>query len=336
MGKDKIRSAEAAALRRRAQQRLQQQEAEAGLPGTEAELRRLLHESQLRQIELEMENEALRRLEWMLAKRSTVEPGAEQGPSYGDLTRLNTCRLIGEIVERKRAEEALRRTAEELARSNKELEQFVYVASHDLQEPLRVVTGYLQLLERRYKNRIDADANDFIDFAVDGVARMQQLMSDLLEYSRVGMKGTPFEPTNVEAVLDKALVNLQAVIRDTGAVVTRDPLPTVEADQPQWVRLLQNLIGNGIKFRGERRPEIHVSARRDQGRWVFSVRDNGIGIEPQYWEKIFVIFQRLHTRQKYSGTGIGLAICKRIVERHGGRIWLESQPGQGTTFYWTI
>ena len=241
-----------------------------------------------------------------------------------------------EITERKRAEEAQRRTAEELARSNKDLEQFAYVASHDLQEPLRVVTGHLQLIERRYKDRIDADANDFIHFAVDGAARMQQLISDLLDYSRVGTQGRPFAPTNLETVLDTALLHLQVVIGDTGAVVTRDPLPTVEADELQWIRLLQNLIGNAIKYRGERRPEIHVSARQDQGRWVFSVGDNGIGIEPQYWEKIFAIFQRLHTRQKYPGTGIGLAICKRIVERHGGRIWLESQPGQGTTFYWTI
>jgi PAS domain S-box-containing protein len=241
-----------------------------------------------------------------------------------------------DITERKLAEEQLRAFSQDLERSNKELEQFAYVASHDLQEPLRVVTGYLQLIERRYKDRIDADANDFIHFAVDGVARMQQLISDLLDYCRVGTQGKSFAPTNLEAVLDKALVNLQAVIGDSGAVVTRDPLPTVEADQLQWIRLLQNLIGNGIKFRGERRPEIHVSAREEAGHWVFSVRDNGIGIEPQYWEKVFVIFQRLHTRQKYSGTGIGLAICKRIVQRHGGRIWLESQPGQGTTFYWTI
>jgi len=241
-----------------------------------------------------------------------------------------------DITERKRAEEAVRRTGEELARSNRELEQFAYVASHDLQEPLRVVSGYLQLIERRYKDRIDADANDFIHFAVDGAARMQQLISDLLDYSRVGTQGKPFAPTNLEAVLDKALVNLQAAIDESGAVVTRDPLPTVEADQLQWIRLLQNLISNAIKYRGQRRPEIHVSARQEAGRWVFSVRDNGIGIEPQYWEKIFAIFQRLHSRQKYPGTGIGLAICKRIVERHGGRIWLESQPGQGTTFYWTI
>jgi len=241
-----------------------------------------------------------------------------------------------DVTERKRAEEARRRTAEELARSNKELEQFAYVASHDLQEPLRVVTGYLQLIERRYKNVIDADANDFIHFAVDGAARMQQLISDLLDYCRVGTQGKPFAPTNLEAVLDRALGNLQVAIGDTGAVVTRDPLPTVEADQLQWIRLFQNLIGNAIKYRGERRPEIHVSARQKTGHWVFSIRDNGIGIEPQYWEKIFAIFQRLHPRQKYSGTGIGLSICKRIVERHGGRIWLESRPGQGTTFYWTI
>jgi len=249
---------------------------------------------------------------------------------------LSNQQLQKEIAERRRAAEALKRAADELARSNRELEQFAYVASHDLQEPLRVVTGYLQLIQRRYQDKIDSDADQFIHYAVDGAARMQQLITDLLDYSRVGTQGRPFAPTSVEAVLDKVLVNLQMIVRDTDAAVTRDPLPTVLADETQLIQLFQNLIGNGIKFRSGRRPEIHVSARQEEGRWLLSVRDNGIGIDPQYWEQIFVIFQRLHTRQKYSGTGIGLAICKRIVERHGGRIWLESRPGEGSTFCFTI
>jgi light-regulated signal transduction histidine kinase (bacteriophytochrome) len=294
--------------------------AEGPLPaGLQAVVGDALRREQVVQAELEDQHG---RTWWFAAVRP---PGERYVNLYGR-----------DVTERKRAEEAVRRAAEELARSNRELEQFAYVASHDLQEPLRVVGGYLQLIQRRYKDRIDADANDFIDFAVDGAARMQQLISDLLDYSRVGTQGKPFVPTDLEAVLDKALAHLQTAIDESGAAITRDPLPTIDADESQWVRLLQNLIGNAIKYCGPRRPEIHVSARQDDSRWTFSVRDNGIGIEPQYWEKIFAIFQRLHTRQKYPGTGIGLAICKRIVERHGGRIWLESQPGQGTTFYWTL
>ncbi len=166
---------------------------------------------------------------------------------------------------------------------------------------------------------------------------MQQLITDLLEYSRVGTRGRPFQPTSIRTVLDRVRANLKMMIEDSGAAVTyADPLPEVEADETQLTQLFQNLIGNGIKFRSDRPPQIHVSARRNGDGWVFAVRDNGIGIEPQYWEQIFVIFQRLHTRQKYPGTGIGLAVCKRIVERHGGKIWLDSQPGQGTTFYFTL
>jgi light-regulated signal transduction histidine kinase (bacteriophytochrome) len=252
-----------------------------------------------------------------------------------DLEAANR-QLEEEIGERKRAAETLARTAGELARSNQELEQFAYVASHDLQEPLRVVTGYVQLLERRYKGKFDADAEQFIHYVVDGVARMQQLIRDLLDYSRVGTRGKAMEPTDAEGVLGRVLVNLGKIIAESRAVVTHDPLPTVRADETQLLQLFQNLIGNAIKFRSERRPEIHVSARPAGSGFQFSVRDNGIGIEKQYREQVFEIFQRLHTRQKYPGTGIGLAICKRIVERHGGRIWLESEPGQGTTFHFTI
>jgi light-regulated signal transduction histidine kinase (bacteriophytochrome) len=251
---------------------------------------------------------------------------------------LQRVRIYGtDITERKQADEALQRAAVQLARSNEELEQFAYVASHDLQEPLRVVTGYVQLVERKYKGRLEAEADEFFRYIVDGAARMQQLISDLLEFSRVGTRGTPFQPINVGSVLECVRGNLKAVIEETGATVTCDDwLPTVEADETQMIQLFQNLIGNGIKFRNERPPEIHVSARREGDRWLFAVRDNGIGIERTYWEQIFVIFQRLHTRQKYPGTGIGLSVCKRIVERHGGKIWLDSEPGRGTTFYFTL
>lgn len=250
--------------------------------------------------------------------------------------RRHVILAMNNITARKKAEEVLRRTTDELARSNEELQQFAYVASHDLQEPLRVVTGYVQLLERKYKSRLDADAEKFLHYIVDGVERMQQLINDLLNYSRVGTRGAAFRPINSQSVLDRVLANLKAVVEETGAAVTHDPLPIVQGDETQLVQLFQNIIGNGIKFRGDRTPHIHLSAHRQDGCWEFAVRDNGIGIEQQYWEQIFVIFQRLHTRHKYPGTGIGLAICKRIVERHGGRIWLESQPGQGTTFHFTL
>ena len=248
-------------------------------------------------------------------------------------------RIYGtDITERKRAEESLQRTAEQLARSNEELEQFAYVASHDLQEPLRVITGYVQLIERKYKGQLDADADQFIHYIVDGAARMQQLITDLLDYSRVGTRGKPLAADQpARRSLDRVLADLKGPIEESGAVVdAATRCRPSAATRSSWPSLFQNLIGNAIKFRSDRPPEIHVSASRDGDHWTFSVRDNGIGIERQYWERIFVIFQRLHTRQKYPGTGIGLAICKRIVERHGGRIWLDSQPGQGTTFYFTL
>jgi PAS domain S-box-containing protein len=243
--------------------------------------------------------------------------------------------IIRDITERKRAEESLKEKTEELARSNRDLEQFAYVASHDLQEPLRMVTNYVQLLARRYKGKLDSDADDFINFAVDGATRMWKLINDLLTYSRVGTQARDLELTDFEMVLNQSLDNLKVAIEENGAVVTHDPLPTVVADHLQLGQLFQNLIGNAIKFQGKEPPRIHISASRNGNGWTFSVRDNGIGIAPEYAERIFVIFQRLHGRDA-PGTGIGLAICKKIVERHGGNIWVESEVGKGATFYFTL
>lgn len=239
-------------------------------------------------------------------------------------------------AERDYAETQLAHKAEELARSNAELEQFAYVASHDLQEPLRMVSSFTQLLARRYKGRLDQDADEFIGFAVDGAARMHKLINDLLDYSRVGNRGKPFEPTDCEALLHRTLSNLHVAIEENEARITHDPLPTVVVDESQIIQLFQNLIGNALKFHGSTPPHIHLAARQNGHEYIFSVADNGIGIDPQYHERVFVIFQRLHGREKYPGTGIGLAICKKIVERHGGRIWLESEPGQGSIFFFSI
>jgi light-regulated signal transduction histidine kinase (bacteriophytochrome) len=216
------------------------------------------------------------------------------------------------------------------------LEQFAYVASHDLQEPLRAVTGYLSMLERRLGPKLDDEGRHQIEGAVQGASRMHSLITDLLALSRVGTRGQTFRPTNLNTILDQVLSGLSASIGETGAEIASDPLPTLRVDSNQMVQLFQNLIGNAIKFRGEAAPEIHIGAVEREDHWAFSVRDNGIGIEPQYFERIFMIFQRLHTRRLYPGTGIGLAVCKKIVERHGGTIWLESQPGQGSIFRFTI
>jgi light-regulated signal transduction histidine kinase (bacteriophytochrome) len=223
-----------------------------------------------------------------------------------------------------------------LEQSNRELESFAYVASHDLQEPLRMVRSYLQLLERRYKDKLDQEANEFIAYAVDGATRMHTLINALLLYSRVGTQGKPFEPTDCAQVLQTVLTNLQVAIEESGVQVTYEALPTIRADAVQLAQLLQNLISNAIKFRRDRSAKVHIGVEQIDNEWVFSVRDNGIGIDPQQFDHIFMIFKRLHTREEYPGTGIGLAICKKIVERHSGRIWVESEPGQGATFYFTI
>jgi signal transduction histidine kinase len=228
---------------------------------------------------------------------------------------------------------------EELKRSNDELQQFAYVASHDLQEPLRTIASFTQLLERRYKSKLDNDADEFMDYIVNAAKRMQTLINDLLRYSRVMTKGKEFEPVNIEDVLDDVLGNLKMFIEENNAEITHDNLPTVMADRLQLIQLFQNLIGNSIKFKKENEPpKIHISARKDEKNkeYIFSVADNGIGMDPQYAERIFIIFQRLHTINEYHGTGIGLSIAKRIVERHGGHIWVESELGKGSTFHFTL
>jgi len=241
-----------------------------------------------------------------------------------------------DITERKEAEARLRSYARDLKLRNEELEQFAYVASHDLQEPLRMVASYVQLLKRRYEGRLDEDADEFIHYAVDGASRMQLLINDLLAFSRVSTRGKPFAETDTEVLLEQTLRNLKIQIEEHGAVVTHDPLPVVMADSSQLFQVFQNLISNAIKFHGAEPPRVHVTAGQSGEEWFFAVKDNGIGIEPHYFDRIFVIFQRLHSKAEYPGTGIGLAICKRIIERHGGRIWVASEPGEGSTFFFTI
>ena len=241
-----------------------------------------------------------------------------------------------DINDRRESERVIKETLSDLKRSNTELENFAYVASHDMQEPLRMVVSYLQLLARRYKDRLDADADEFIGYAVDGAQRMQTLINDLLAYSRVGTKGKPFAQTDCNDAVKRALANLEVSLSETGARIDSAKLPTVSADSSQLVQLFQNLVGNALKYRSPEPPRIGINAELRQHEWIFSVQDNGIGIEPRYFERIFVIFQRLHSRSEHSGTGIGLSVCKKIVERHGGIIWVSSEPGTGSTFYFTL
>jgi PAS domain S-box-containing protein len=256
-------------------------------------------------------------------------------PIYYRRKRATLGSLI-DVTERKQMEERLQQITAEMQRSNTELEQFAYVISHDLQEPLRMVSSYTQLLAKRYSNKLDADADEFISYAVNGAKRMQTLLHDLLEYSRVGTRGKPFSPVNCEHVVEQAMANLKIAIKEFSASVSYDTLPTVIGDEGQLVRLFQNLIGNAIKFRKDEAPQVHITAQRRNNVVTFSIKDNGIGIDPQHSQSIFEIFRRLHTREEYPGTGMGLAICKKIVERHGGHISVQSQPGQGSTFYFSV
>jgi len=256
-------------------------------------------------------------------------------PVYYRRKRATLGSLI-DVTERKQMEERLQQMTAEMQRSNTELEQFAYVISHDLQEPLRMVSSYTQLLAKRYGKKLDNDADEFIGYAVDGAKRMQTLLHDLLEYSRVGTRGKPFGLVNCEHVVEQAMANLKIAIEECSASVSYDTLPTVMGDEGQLVRLFQNLIGNAIKFRREETPQVYISALRRNNIITFTVKDNGIGIDPQHSQSIFEIFRRLHTREEYPGTGMGLAICKKIVERHGGHISVQSQPGQGSTFYFSV
>ncbi len=242
--------------------------------------------------------------------------------------------LFGE--QRRKGERETERYAQALARSNSELQQFAYLASHDLQEPLRMVTAYLGLLETKYGDQLDGDAKKYIDFAIEGGTRARDLIHDLLEFSRIDSQAQPFGPTDMEKVLEQVVTNLKIQIQDEHATITHDKLPTIFADDTQIASVLQNLISNAIKFHGDEEPKVHISCMDRGDRYLFSVKDNGIGIDTEYKDKVFVLFQRLHSRDSYEGTGIGLAIAKKVVERHGGRIWFESEVGKGTTFYFTI
>jgi len=242
-----------------------------------------------------------------------------------------------DITERKRAEDDLRKALDDVQRSNKDLEQFAYVASHDLQEPLRMISSYTQLLSKRYTGKLDTNADEFIAYAVDGADRMQKMINDLLTYSRVTTRGKDFVTVELDKSFSDALDNLKIAIEDNKSTITHDPLPKVLADESQMVRLFQNLIGNALKFHGAEPPIIHIGCKDGEFDHTVSIKDNSIGIDNQYFSRLFIIFQRLHTRDQYPGTGIGLAVCKRTVERHGGKIWVESEgAGKGSTFLFTI
>ncbi len=270
--------------------------------------------------------------EYGRALLNILEDFSEEKSRLADMQKA-VLNILEDLDAEKRKVEAAN---QELARSNAELEQFAYVASHDLQEPLRMVSSYTQLLETRYGDTLDDKAKKYIFYAVDGARRMQGLINDLLTYSRVGTRAQPLERTDSHAALGEAIRNLSSALAETGALVTNGDLPLVLADRSQLVQLFQNLLGNAVKFHGLESPRVHVSAEARGDEWVFRVQDNGIGIPAQHFERIFVIFQRLHTREEFPGTGIGLALCKRVVERHGGRIWVESEPGVGSSFYFSL
>lgn len=263
-----------------------------------------------------------------------IKQGAADYVLKDHLARLPAS--LRRVIEEKRLREENRRTQEELARSNRDLEQFAYVASHDLQEPLRMVAMYTQLLAERYQGQLDESADKYIHYAVDGALRMQALVQDLLAFSRVGRAGTDLRKIETHEAVENALKNLQGAIQESDAKISRGDLPVIVADRTQIVQLFQNLIGNAIKFRGAHPPQIEITAEREESSWRFSVQDNGIGIAAEHVDEVFGIFKRLHTRAEYPGNGIGLAICKKIVEQHGGTIWVESQPKKGSAFRFTI
>jgi signal transduction histidine kinase len=270
-----------------------------------------------------------------------IKQGATDYVLKDSLTRLpaSVRRALQETrlrLQRKKAEQDLAKKVEELARSNKELEQFAYVASHDLQEPLRVVANYTQLLAERYRGKLDEQADKYIAYSVDGAVRMQGLIQDLLKFSHAGKQEIELRTTECDAVVKQAVKNLQAAIQDSGAVVSWNDLPTVMADAPQLTQVFQNLIANAIKFHGIEVPMIRIAAEKKDHEWVFTVSDNGIGIPAESWQDIFVIFRRLHTRAEYAGNGIGLSMCKKIVERHGGKLWVEAQAKPGCLFKFTL
>jgi two-component system, chemotaxis family, sensor kinase Cph1 len=241
-----------------------------------------------------------------------------------------------DITELKEAEKILKLKLDELTRSNAELEQFAYVSSHDLQEPLRMIASYLQLLERKYKGKLDSKADKYIHFSVDGATRMQKLIDDLLEFSRVTTHAKEFKPTDLESIFTQVQSNLEVSIKENNALISHDPLPTLMVDKTQITQVFQNLISNALKFRSESQPEIKISAEKRKNDWLFEVKDNGIGIDPKHSDRIFEVFKRLHKKKDYPGTGIGLSICKKIIERHGGQIWVESELGKGSIFYFTL
>jgi len=286
-------------------------------------------------------------LDFLISSYETaIHQNAELQSAQDELLFLNTkleerveertAELNIEIAEREKVSLELENTLEDLKKSNQELEQFAYVASHDLQEPLRMVSSFVQLLSIRYKDKLDSNANEFIAYAYDGSLRMQKMIQDLLQYSRIQTKGEVFHKIDAADLLRQVLNNLQTKIEETEAVISVGDLPVINGDESQLIRLFQNLIANAIKFCRDKKPEIHISSKQLKDEWLFTVQDNGIGIDLQYQQKIFLIFQRLNTREEFGGTGIGLAICKRIVERHKGKIWFESKPGEGTTMYFTI
>jgi PAS domain S-box-containing protein len=298
------------------------------------------HKGEIKQlIEKTKQEEKIQHYETLRLKKSgaIINASVTLSPVFDASGKIVAISCIArDITKGKKAEEILKLKLEELARSNEELEQFAYVSSHDLQEPLRMITSYLQLLQRRYQGKIDDKADKYIYFAVDGASRMQNLINDLLEFSRVTTEAIEPEPTDSEFILNQVLSSLELYINENEATVSHDPLPKVMVDNTQLVQVFQNLIINGIKFHNEEAPKIHISSEKKANEWVFSVRDNGIGVDPQYSEKIFEVFKRLHKKEVYQGTGIGLAICKKIVERHGGHIWVESELGKGSTFYFTL